>query len=178
MHVLIIGPRASGKTSVGRWLAAHLDRPFVDLDDRALAQFAQTTVADVFEQLGEDAWRAAEVAALNAVLPEDAPHILALGGGTPMIESAQRCIEHEQSRGRAFVVYLRTDPVVLRQRLAAELGDRPSLTGNDPIEEVEQIVAQRAPTYEALAELICDTDERSTDEIGGIIAAELHRHHG
>jgi len=178
MHVLLIGPRASGKTSVGRWLAKHLSRPFVDLDDRALAQFDEDTVRDVFERHSEDAWRAAEVRALSQVLPAEAPHIIALGGGTPMIEAAQERLELEQNAGRAFIVYLRTDPDALRQRLSSDPGDRPSLTGADPIGEIETVLKQRAATYEALADLICDTDERSPDEIGGIIASELHRHHG
>lgn len=143
-----------------------------------MAQFPQTSVRAVFETHGEDAWRAAELTALAELLPEQKPHIAALGGGTPMIPAAQKLIEREQDAGRVFAVYLRTEPGVLRQRLADDPGDRPSLTGGDPVGEIEAVLRERAATYEALADLICDTDERNAEEVGGIIAIELHRHHG
>ena len=173
MHVLLIGPRGSGKSSVGQWLADHLHRPFVDLDDRALACFDQATVSGVWSAHGEHSWRDAERAELEKALAEKQSAIIALGGGTPIIPAARAMIEDAQSRDRAFVIYLRTSPDRLRQRLTQSPGDRPPLTGGDSIEEIERVLETREPIYDALADCTCDTDECTTAEIGTVILSEL-----
>ena len=81
MHVLLMGLRGSGKTTVGGLLARQLDGEFVDLDDRVLATFAETTVTDVFSAHGEQAWRAAEARVLHELLSRTAGRdsVIALG---------------------------------------------------------------------------------------------------
>lgn len=176
MHVLLIGPRGSGKSSVGKWLAEHLARPFVDLDDRALATFSETTVSAVWAAHGEQAWRDAEVAQLESLLAEKKYIVLALGGGAPIIPAARVLIEQSQAIARSFVIYLRTSPDVLRQRLSKNPGDRPSLTGADSIDEIERVLEMRESIYDALADCICDTDECDVSAIGAILMSEI-RHH-
>jgi shikimate kinase len=72
-----------GKTSVGRALAQRLDWPFQDLDD-AIVEREGRTIAEIFRDSGEDAFRKAEHAALRQVLEElrkGASRVIALGGG-------------------------------------------------------------------------------------------------
>ena len=100
MNLLLVGPRGSGKSSVGRAVSAAAGLAFVDLDERVLARFPQDTVTEVWRRHGEAAWREAESAALEAVLAGDG-QVVALGGGAPMIASVHRRITGERERGRA-----------------------------------------------------------------------------
>lgn len=157
-----MGLRGSGKTTIGRLLAQRTGRPFVDLDDRALAHFAETTVTEVWRVHGEPAWRDAEALALRELLAGH-EEIVALGGGTPMIDDARGQIEHHRRAGTATVVYLRCDALELSRRLAADTGDRPSLTGTDPVSEIRGVLDAREPTYHALADLEYDVSDVSPE---------------
>jgi shikimate kinase len=83
--ICLAGFMGSGKTTVGRLLAAQLAWRFVDLDER-IEQSAGATITDIFERLGEPAFRALEREQLARALGElaelDASTVLALGGGT------------------------------------------------------------------------------------------------
>lgn len=169
-----MGPRASGKTSVGRQLARRLGFEFVDLDDVTRSRFAEPDVAAIWTQHGEAGWRRAEVTALESVLP-GSRLVVALGGGTPLVPEARRLLDAERATGRIRLVYLRCDVDELKRRLEAEPGDRPSLTGQDPVAEVDAILAAREPTYEALADLDVDVTDREPADVAKAIAAALGR---
>ena len=171
MNVLLIGLRGSGKSTIGRELAGRLSRPFVDLDERVLATFAEASVSEVWSAHGEAAWREREAAVLEAVL-RDADQVVALGGGTPMIADARRRIESCRRAGEARVVYLQCDVKELARRLTRDVGDRPSLTGADPVDEIRTVLEAREPTYRELADFVCDvtdaTPEVAAESIEGL----------
>lgn len=169
MHVVLIGARASGKTSVGCLLASQLGLPFVDLDDRALSRFEEQSVAQVWERHGEAAWRDAEAAALEDLLDES-DRVIALGGGTPMIDRARRTLEQVQANEAARIIYLRCPGSVLQHRLRQETGDRPSLTGDDPAAEIIAILAAREPVYSELAGGTVDASASVEAVVAEIIA--------
>jgi shikimate kinase len=73
----------AGKTSVGRVLGQRLNWIFEDLDDR-IAEREGRTVAAIFRDSGESAFRRAEHQALQHLLAElrgGSTRIIALGGG-------------------------------------------------------------------------------------------------
>lgn len=148
--IVLIGARGSGKSTVGRLLACTLGIEFIDLDDRALALCGQPSVAAVFEQQGEAAWRQAEAAALTAVLTSTSA-VLATGGGVACIEPAQSVLSSAATTGTFDIVWLQCDGQTLRSRLAKDIGDRPSLTGRDPVDEAIDMAASRASAYEAIS---------------------------
>ncbi len=81
--VFLVGFMGAGKTSVGRELAARLGWRFVDLDDRVEAR-EKKSVAEIFRDSGEAAFRKAETLALRELLEEldhERPTVAALGGG-------------------------------------------------------------------------------------------------
>jgi shikimate kinase len=168
VHLLLIGPRASGKTTIGRLVAAATDRPFVDLDVVVLASFDEPTVESVWQAHGEPAWRAGEVDALRSVL-SGADAVVALGGGTPMIPEARALIDDARQHGTARVCYLRVPVAVLVERLEADPGDRPSLTGAGVAEEMAAVLAVREPTYLAVADEVVEAHEDSADVAAVII---------
>ncbi len=173
MNVLLMGLRGCGKSTVGQLLAARLECPFVDLDDRVLATFAEPTVTAVWAARGEAAWRAAEATALGELLGRSrtsraADHVIALGGGTPLVESARRDLETARAAGRASLIYMRCTIEELRRRLSGDTGDRPSLTGADPVQELTNVLEAREPVYRQLADHEYDV---TTTPPGGIADA-------
>ncbi len=155
--IVLMGLRASGKSTVGALLAGRLGVAFVDLDDRTLQALRRAhpamnfgAVADAWRALGETAFRVAERDALRAALAEGRI-VLALGGGTPTAPGAPALLEAAKRAG-AEIFYLRAEPALLRQRLAAsgEAASRPSLTGRGTLEEIEEVFAARDPLYRSL----------------------------
>ena len=82
-HLSIVGLPGSGKTTLGRQLAAHFNRPFLDLDIAIEARTGRG-VREIFAEEGEAGFRALEAATLRATLAAGGPPlVLATGGGTP-----------------------------------------------------------------------------------------------
>lgn len=151
--LVLIGLRGSGKSTLGRLAAQRLGRAFIDLDDRTAARLGHASVANAWAAAGEPAFRAAEVEALPEAL-RTSNLVLALGGGTPTAPGAEALLRDAQSRGEIVIVYLRCTPAELRARLLAAGGpgaNRPSLTGRDPLDEIEEVYARRDGLYRGLA---------------------------
>jgi shikimate kinase len=172
VNTLLIGARASGKSAIGRLLARRLVRPFVDLDDLALVRFAEATVQEVWTAHGEAAWRQAELKALTDVLTDDG-QIVAMGGGTPMIDEARERVDSARRAGRARVVYLQCSAAELSKRLRRMPGDRPSLTGADPADEIADVLATRERTYRTMSDFVVESDRMSPEMAADRIAAML-----
>ena len=151
-HLVLMGLRASGKSTLGAAAAKALRCKFVDLDDRTRALLGAGSVRDAFRDAGEARFRAAESDALAAALREP-PQVIALGGGTPTAPSATEMLQAARNSGRAWVVFLDPPLPLLAQRLSEHEGDRPSLTGQGVVAEIEEIAAARRPLYAALTDL-------------------------
>ncbi len=167
-HLVLIGLRASGKTTVAQALAARLGVFAVDLDDRVRHHLGCATVRDAFALVGEPAFRDAETRELRTALDGPTPCILALGGGTPTAPGAADRLRDARAQGRAWVVFLDPPLERLAARLAADAGDRPSLTGRGVVEEIAMVAEARRPLYAALADLVL-RDEGAPETITSII---------
>ncbi len=140
-NIYLIGPRASGKTTFGRELAARLERPFVDLD-AAFVEKRGETIAALVEREGWDAFRRAEA----DILAETAARkgqVVATGGGVVLLP------ENREILGRGLVLYLQAHPDRLAERLMADLNEeqRPKLTEMGLREEITATLAEREPLY-------------------------------
>jgi len=169
-HLILIGLRASGKSTVGRRLAAEFGAPFVDLDDRTAALLDAATVGEAFRSSGEPRFREAESEALRAALLEP-PQVIALGGGTPTAPGAAAMLSAARGANAAVIVFL--DPALdtLAERLAHDAGDRPSLTGLGLVAEVEKVAEMRRPLYAALADLVFTGEVDSVMIKGAVFGA-------
>ena len=160
MHVLLIGLRCSGKTTVGRLLAQRLGHGFIDLDDRTAEVLNSPSPADALSSHGEPAFREAESTALRDALATPSPTVIALGGGTPTAPGATAMILDAQGARRAVVVYLRAPADILTQRFRnTNAESRPALTPAGTLDEVPTLFAQRDPLYRRLADRIMDATQ-------------------
>jgi shikimate kinase len=150
-HVLLIGLRASGKSTLGAALASRLGAHFVDLDDRTARMLGFAAAGDALRAAGEESFRTAEAEALRDACAEP-PQVIALGGGTPTAPGAASFIDSLRQAELAVVVYLAPPIATLEARLRAGAGNRPSLTGRGVVEEIEEIARRRQPLYAALAD--------------------------
>ncbi len=167
MRIVLIGPRGCGKSLIGRNLAQRLHCAFSDLDDLTLAEFAEPTVAAIWQSHGEAAWRTAEVRVLRKLLHEAAgTSVLALGGGTPIIPEARAALLSEHD---LYIVYLRCSSTELARRLSQEPGDRPSITGRGSLQEVGEVLAAREPVYESLAHSVIEADHAAGQVVESIL---------
>jgi shikimate kinase len=121
--IVLIGFMASGKTSVGRALSQSLGWRFQDLDDQIEAEEGRT-VAEIFRDSGEQAFRQAERKALTTLLKElssSSPIVIALGGGA----FVQPDIRQILADAKLPVVWLDAAPEALWERCATEPSQRP-----------------------------------------------------
>lgn len=138
-HVILVGLPGSGKTTVGRLVAASLGATFVDLDE-AIERRAGKSVPRIFAEDGESAFRALE-AELGGELLAGPPAVIAPGGGF-FAEERTRAT----ARRSGFVVYLQTDPAEATRRLGGA-GGRPLLVGDAPQARMALLLAARGPLY-------------------------------
>jgi shikimate kinase len=168
--VALIGPRCSGKTSVGRELARKLGWTFFDLDEGIAASHAGARGAgEVLAAVGEPAFRALEERLLREKLAKGGPVVIACGGGVVESASSRQALET-----LATSVWLRVSTNELARRMRADPALRPSLTGGDPVGEIEAVLARREPLYAEVAAItidgrglgIAETAERVLSELG------------
>jgi 3-dehydroquinate synthase len=139
MNLFLYGPPASGKTTLGRELAARLALPFLDLDDQ-IARQAGRPVADIFRAEGEPAFRALERQALLDQL-SGPPAVIALGGGALLDPDLRARVE---SAGP--VLCLTAPPDRLLARLQSDPTVRPLLAADLPA-RLTALLAARADHY-------------------------------
>ena len=145
--VVLVGLMGSGKTTVGRRLAALLDRPFVDADE-ALEARAGRSIADIFEVDGEDTFRDLEADVLAWLLAAPQPGVIASGGGVVLRPENRDLLRGED----VTVVWLDAGPAFLASRVERK-AHRPLLTGAvAPLEVLERLHAERAPLYAEVAD--------------------------
>ena len=161
----------AGKTTIGQRLADRLWRKFVDIDD-VIIRNAGKSIKEIFEQDGEDHFRALETAALRECLA-NREHVLGLGGGTLGREENRRMLRD----ARVHIVYLRCDVQELLRRVQADpnsAANRPALTGlGGGLDEISFKLAEREPVYREMANAELDVTRMTPDEVVVHIARML-----
>ena len=161
--VALAGFMGSGKSTVGRKAARLLRWAFLDLDAEVIAS-AGRTIPAIFAEEGEVGFRRRECDALLSVLQrtwDEGGLILALGGGTITSQEALDCLN-----AKATVVYLDVDAESAWRRVCRSA--RP--LAQDP-QAFAGLLDERRPIYEAAADHVVDTREKSVDIIAREVAA-------
>ncbi len=165
-HLVLMGLRASGKTTAGQLAARLLNIAFIDLDALVLRELDSRSVTEAWTLHGERAFRAAEAKCLGAALQRNREEVLALGGGTPMIDAARHDLQAAVVAGVVVgPVYLHASPEVLAERLLAAPGDRPPLSDADLPDEVRGVYEKRDGVYQALAEGVVEVGNLTAEAV-------------
>jgi shikimate kinase len=138
--VVLTGFMTSGKSTIGRLLAARLGWRFVDLDQQIEAAQGRS-IAEIFRDHGEAEFRRLEAEATAALLPFDRL-VLSPGGGWIAGPSAHLAFEPGVLR-----VWLRISIDEVLRRAARRPGVRPLLEGDDPRRAAETLLRAREPLY-------------------------------
>lgn len=156
MNVYLVGFMGTGKTSVGKELAAQMKRRFIDLDE--LIEFKEKRVInDIFAKEGEPFFRKLEKTALKDVAKEE-KIIVACGGGI-VINSENIRIMKESG----IIICLAANPAVILKRTSTQT-HRPLLNVSEPKKQIELLLRLRAPYY-AQADKTIDTSKISVKEV-------------
>ncbi|MGE5229524.1 MAG: shikimate kinase [Deltaproteobacteria bacterium] len=164
--VALVGFMGAGKSAVGRELAAALRCPFVDTDERIVAQAGP--IEEVFAQRGEAAFRALEAEVVTAAVAEavERPLVLAVGGGAVLSGAVRAAL------GRLpLVVWLTAPPEVLWRRARAQgQAVRPLAVDEAAF---RALLAAREPLYREVATLVVDAAAKPVSALAAEIAGRL-----
>ncbi len=172
--ILLEGLRGTGKSTIGKRLAARLGWRFVDIDRAAALLLGVRDAAEAFAQHGEPVWRDAEARALEVELnrKSEVSAVISLGGGVPCQPAGRTLLERARKEGW-LIGWLDADEATLIQRLQRSPTRRPSLTGLPLREEVAHLKHTRHADYERLADFRVDTGDLTVDALVDAFVARL-----
>ncbi|MFC9929228.1 shikimate kinase [Streptomyces sp. NPDC127190] len=153
--VVLIGPMGVGKSTVGQLLAERLGVGYRDTDDDIVAAEGRT-IADIFVEDGEPAFRAIEKRAVHTALAEH-EGVLALGGGAILDPDTRALLTGHR------VVYLSMDVEEAVRRTGLNVA-RPLLAVN-PRKQWRELMEARRHLYEEVATAVVPTDGRTPEEV-------------
>lgn len=137
--IVLVGMMGSGKSTVGKRLAARLGLPFVDADNE-IEKAHRLTIPEIFATHGEPYFREGERRVIARLIAEG-PSVLATGGGAYMnAETRARIAENGVS------IWLRADFDVLMRRIRKR-SNRPLMQTDDPEQTLRDLMARRYGIY-------------------------------
>ena len=158
--MVLTGFMGTGKSTVGRLVAAALDFVFVDTDELIVARDGRS-VAAIFREDGEAAFRDWE-ARIALELAEKSGLVIATGGRLLLDEGNVAALGRN---GRLFC--LTAAPATILARLVGDGGVRPLLNVPNPAQEIERLLAERVAGYGRFPQI--STDDKTPHQI----AAEI-----
>lgn len=165
-NIILIGPMAAGKTTIGKQLAQLLGRAFYDSDDE-IEKRSGTNISWIFDVEGEAGFRDREEKMISE-LCKLSPIILSTGGGAIKLQNNRECLQRS-----GIVVYLAAS---VEKQLARTRNDnkRPLLRNATSKKALlEQLAKERNPIYESIAYLMVDTDHHKPKAVAAYILSQL-----
>ncbi len=164
VNLALVGFMGTGKTSAGRLVAELLRFEFLDTDE-LIQHRTGRTIADIFAQNGEPAFRALERQIVGE-LAERTKTVISTGGGLPTnLENLAALKTH------ALVVCLWASPEKIWERVRNQ-SHRPLLHDPDPQKKIRELLEIRAPFYRQ-ADVLINTDLRSFREVAQQIVLQF-----
>ncbi len=164
--LVLVGLMGSGKTTIGRRLAARLGLAFLDADAE-IERAAGCTVSEVFARFGETEFRLGERRVLGRLLA-GGQAVIATGGGAVIERETRRLIQE-----RAVSIWLRCPLPILIRRVSGRT-HRPLLSGGDPAPVLARLLAERERFY-AEADLAVDCGDDNPDRTAADTLRSLGR---
>jgi len=146
--IFLVGPMGAGKTTIGKLLAKHLKRPFLDAD-WYISEKAGADIPWIFAKEGESGFRERESHAMDelSAMPDI---VLATGGG--VVE--RECNREYLQRGLVIFLDASVDTQIHRTKKDK---NRPLLKNDNPRAVLEMLYQRRAPLYKEVADITVAT---------------------
>lgn len=158
MNIVLIGYRGTGKSTVARLLASRLERELVSTDAEIVKR-VQRTIPEIVAQEGWEHFRDLESEICREVAGRD-QLIIDTGGGAVL-----RAQNTEALKKNGTVIWLTASVETIAKRIGAD-NQRPSLTGTKSfVEEIQDVLQERMPIYQAAADHVITTDTRSINQL-------------
>jgi len=166
VNIVLIGYRGTGKSSVGKLLAERSGRTLISTDAEVVRR-AGRSIPEIVTQHGWDHFRDLESEVCRDLAGQD-QLIIDTGGGAIL---RQDNVDHLKAKG--IVLWLTAEVPTISRRIGGDT-QRPSLTGAKSfVEEIEEVLRERTPTYRAAADHTLATDRKTVVEIADAIQALL-----
>ena len=161
--IYLVGFSGSGKSTIAQRLAERLHRQSCDLDE-LIVERSGMSILSIFNQEGEQGFRARETDALIAASNAGA-FVIATGGGTVV-----RAENRNLMASNGWIVFLEAQPPVLHSRIQQQLKEsdpraiRPLLDAVYPLDQIRSLKHTRQPAY-GLADWTVHTDRLTEDQV-------------
>ena len=155
-NIVLVGMMGAGKTTVGEFLSAKLNRELKDID-RVIEQEQKKSIIEIFTDDGEEAFRKLESETIEK-FSNMSDLIISTGGGA--LEKANN-LSNLQKNG--IIIYLEADIEELFKRVKNET-QRPLLKEQDPLEVIKKLIKKREKFY-LMADITIITDNKSPEKI-------------
>lgn len=166
-NIILIGSMGSGKSHIGRNLATALQWQFADTD-RLLEQQYGLPIAQVFESLGEKAFRQAEAKVINRVMFYHEA-VISVGGNYPM--SAKMI---KKLKRYSFVIVLQASQQRIVNRVLRKIGKRPTMNYEDVSTFVYKMIGVWRSVYKQ-CDFVLDTTYGNSDDLVNSVLETLRR---
>lgn len=166
-NIILTGFMGTGKSTVGRLLAARLGCRFVDTDEWIVAQDGRS-IPTIFAQSGEAAFRQWEARAAQTLAAERGL-VIATGGGLLLNPANVAALAPS---GPIFCLTAR--PETILQRLEGEEAKRPLLNHPHPAQRIHELLQERAEVYGRFPQI--PTDEQTPEQVVEQIVTQILHH--
>lgn len=156
-NLILVGMMGSGKTTMGRALARHLGKAFVDSDEE-IQRRTGVTIPHIFDVEGEEGFRQRESAVIRDLASRD-NMVLATGGGAVLSELNRFLLQQS-----GIVIYLKASVHDLWQRTRHDR-NRPLLQTDDPLAKLTELFQQRDPLYRQVADIVIQSGKQSAQAL-------------
>ncbi|HRI37649.1 MAG TPA: shikimate kinase [Nitrospira sp.] len=164
MNVVLIGYRGTGKSTVGKIVAARLGRELLSTDTE-IVQLTGQTIPQIVEQHGWEYFRDLESKICQDLASKDGV-VIDTGGGAIL---RPQNVEVLKRTGRLF--WLTASVEVIAKRIGSDT-QRPSLTGTKSfVDEIQDVLRERLPKYQAAADETIETVGKSVTQVADEILA-------
>ncbi|HSB45884.1 MAG TPA: shikimate kinase [Nitrospira sp.] len=158
MNIVLIGYRGTGKSTVGKLLAARLSRELVSTDKEIIKR-AGRSIPEIVAEHGWEYFRDLESDVCRDLAGRD-NLVIDTGGGAIL---RQQNVDVLKRNGA--LVWLTASVETIASRIGGDT-QRPSLTGKKSfVDEIQDVLQERTPKYQEAADHILPTDGRSVNQL-------------
>jgi shikimate kinase len=164
-NIFLIGFMGTGKTTISDYFSNMFAMKYFEMDE-VIAQRAGMSISDIFATYGEQYFRDLETNLIKEVADKKNT-MISCGGGTPM----RQCNVDEMKKSGKIVLLTATPETVFDR--VKDSHDRPVIENNKNVPFISDLMEQRRPKYEAAADIVIHTDNKTALEICEEIVQKL-----